>query len=281
MEGKTHKIIAPIFTFGVSTAYFMANSDVSLPLTLVGTTGIAAVSSYFSACWPDADQHAKYMPVCVIWAGFSPFTDALVSARGVKKIRKRVDSKGNKVPKKKAKCSYLYKNKKYPKVKHVGSRIWATLFRMMGLRAHRDWRSHSPLIWCFVWYWLYYMSCLIPIEPISMIASPIVLGFGLGYISHIVGDAFTKSGIPLLPDVGVVQKFPVLNHLTEVRFLKGKFFRANNKLWNGIVICLIADAMLFLISPDFAMSINSFIFDTIWTIILVIYNSILAMFTGG
>ena len=266
MEASTHKVIAPIFTLGVATAYLTTSSP-DLPLTLYGTVGLATVSSYFAACWPDADQHAKYMPLPVIWAGFTPITDTLLKPYGVKKIYKRVDSSGRQI-RGGGKASTLYKGKKYPRIKTLSSRLWATVFRVTGLRKHRDWRSHSPLLWCPLWYWLYYIANMIPY--LNIFLAPIVMGFGLGYISHLLGDAFTKSGVPFLPEFKVIEKIPVVNQFTEVKVFRGRFFKANNKLWNYMVILIIAEGALFLISPDLAKSVNS----VIWNIVVAFYESI-------
>lgn len=263
MEGKTHKIIAPIFTLGVTTAYLTTNSA-DLPLTLAGTVGIATVSSFLSACWPDADQHAKYKPLPVIWAGFTPVTDVMLKSYGLKKIKTKANAERGI----KSKTAYLYKGRKYTKVRSLGARIWASFFRITGLREHRDWRSHSPLLWIPLWYYLYSLTNSIPYLGIFL--GPIFMGFGLGYISHILGDAFTKSGIPFLPSFGIVEKVPIVNHFTEVKVFKGKFFKADNKLWNYIVIIIIADISLYLISPEFGTKFN----QTIW-------NSLVAIFETG
>lgn len=255
MEGKTHRMLAPAFTVGVSLFYMKA-MGIDPPITDVGVCAIATFSSIFSANWADADLHVQsHKPIPVIWAGKNKGINRLL---GVKRVQ---GSSGS---------SYLYRNKRYSGVKRVDMKIWATIFTILHAKKHRCFTSHSPLLWVPIWYFLTVIAAAI--SPFGFLYG-VVLGFAMGYWSHLLGDQFTKDGLRWLPNIKTIVKIPIIGDiygaLTHFSIFKGKFFTAGNKAWNFIVLLLFADGSLFLLAPDLAKSINYSIFNAVKDFIVV------------
>lgn len=275
MEGSTHRIIAPIFTLGTSVAYMSSNAN-NLPLGIYGTAFLASAVSVVSANWADADLHAMHKPLPVIWAGFNPMLDGFLATTGLRRV-KRKDEYGrvNKV-------TYVYMRKQYSQVRKFDQRVFATLFRITGLRKHRGWQSHSPIVWIPLWVFLYNMSNKIS-DPMYIIPT-VVLGLALGYISHLVGDVMTKSGLPILPELKIFYKVPVIgkhvkkfsNAVDDVKIFRGKFFTAGNKTWNFIVIILLLELSGYLAFPEIISGVNK----TIFSLLQIIFQFIMGMFNS-
>lgn len=273
MEPGTHKVIGPIFTAGAST-YYMAAKQVGFTLDPVAITTIAVIVSYFSSGWPDADQAAKEKPVPVILYGvkaFSPYC-AMTGVR-----MKKVSTNGGKPSKR-----ICYKGEYYTQTyrKRYDLKLWAAFFRAIGVRKHRCFRTHGPLLWIPVWF---FICNLVYTADTLGILSGIIQGCAFGYLSHILADAFTVDSVPLLPEPKFIKKIPFLgaiyHWIANFKIFRWGAFKASNKLWNFIVIFIILDAVLFFAFPDIGKPLNQGLLDFTKTIGLFLFNSLKTAFT--
>lgn len=267
MEGKTHYMFAPIFTVGAT--YLLATSSVistqSIPIPLA--VAIAAGCSLTTSLVADADLHA-YKPKYVILDSKPKKKkngEYIVKVRVTKK-----DSKGN--------MTTSVETRKYKPPKSPQIRAWALFFKAIGITKHRDWRSHSPLLWGFIWFNIIYWIGKTPLAEISptlnALLTIIFCGLGMGYISHIVGDMFTKGGVPLGPEIKLTKKKSIGGE--SVGFIKllpkplRGFFTAGNQLYNKLFLIAGVEVIGYLIIPEQTKAFNSIIFGMVKGLVLML-----------
>ena len=231
MKGKTHRIFAPIFTFGVSTVVINSGlilqepGFLAMPL-IIGTSAL----SYLSANWPDADIHA-HKPTKVILGTAKKGKDGKYYARS-KKTGEIVSLTG---------------------VNRVDMKIWALFFKKIGATNHRGFKSHSPVLWFPIWLLLFAITkYLIPINIISIILQFIILGIASGFMSHLVSDMFTQSGIPILG-----KDFSPMTMLVPKNL---KLFKASSDLYNLIFLFVAFNIVGYFFIPTIFQPIHNYIF---------------------
>lgn len=150
--------------------------------------------------------------------------------------------------------------------KNFAMKEMALIFKSMGIQKHRGWQSHSPVLWIPLWLlliWVFYR-----ITDIGAYIGAIVLGLGLGWISHILGDLFTLDGIPLMPKFWEPKKSNGTRDDIKIAPLAGikvgghrlfrfSFAKASNRIWIGIVCFIFINIFLKILAPN--------LFDIIWT----------------
>ena len=252
MKGTTHKKFAPIFTLGAAIVAIRAGYFDYDGLPDLVKIGIPPVFSTFTSMAPDADLHA-FKPMYVI-------TD--------------------KYPKKKHKGKYLVK--KDGKVKEYtvpkGSmKYWAIFYKTIGATSHRCFKSHGPLLWIPIWlliYILVYLSTTVisnyEHNLLSLLTGLAIFGLACGYISHLVGDQFTKSGLPILPG----KDFSLMKTLLGKK--GSNLTRASSKAYNAFFLFISIEVLFFIIDSDKALLVNKeavmLIITWIPTIIKAIYE---------
>lgn len=271
MDGETHRKIAPVFTAGATYLTIAAKGYTST--TVLATIALASGISILSANWPDADLHARSKPVPAIWAGTKIGT--MFGIRSAKVVDKRNPNKTRTV--------YIYRNKRYTRTHGLSMKILATIFRLVGVRDHRVWQSHSPVLWLPL-VWILYSAYLTQFGDKNMIfaiLSAIPLGLGYGYLSHLFGDMLTYQGLPLLPDFKLLHKIPILgkyiekanDDLSDIRLVKHvSFAKASNKTWNNIVFLAIIIGVGYILAPHQMNALFSIIWDLIKGIGLTIWG---------
>lgn len=247
MDGETHRKIAPVFTAGAT--YLTIATRGYHPVTMLATVGVASAISVLSANWADADLAARSKPVPAIWAGTK--VGRYFGIRSAVVVDKRNPNK--------TKTVYLYRNKRYTKTHGLGMRIMATIFRLTGVRDHRVWQSHSPVLWIPIILFTYalYMTTLGDKNIIFSILSAVPLGLGYGYLSHLFGDALTYKGLPLLPEFKLLWKLPFIgdslhkvnNTFSSMQVAKVGFAKASNKTWNNIVFLACIIGVGYILAP--------------------------------
>ena len=141
----------------------------------------------------------------------------------------------------------------------------ALIFKSMGIKKHRGWQSHSPVLWVPAWVIFTYIAY--GVTDLGTYLGTIILGLSLGWISHLIGDLFTLDGIPLLPKFWKSKKRDGSYEDLKMAPLKGinvkghrlfrfGFAKASNKIWIGIVCFLFINIFLKILTPD--------LFDAIW-----------------
>lgn len=250
MDGPTHRKIAPVFTAGATYLTMTAQgADITSTLAAVG---VASAVSVFSANWADADLYAS-RPFPAIWAG-----GKLARAQGVRMARIKTNNS------RRPEVFYIYKNKRHKKIKKFSMRVWATIFRIVGVRGHRVWQSHSPLIYLPLTYFMYIGTQLLfsSSNILTSVVSAVPLGLGLGYVSHLFGDLLTYNGLPLLPDFKRLWKLPIIgpiikfvnNLFSNLKVARFSFAKASNKRWNGFIYVVLTLAVFSIIFPNIAKS---------------------------
>lgn len=167
----------------------------------------------------------------------------------------------------------LKQSKKHKPPKGLNQKIWATFFKTIGVRAHRDWRSHSPSVWIPLSILITYLSISIG-ESIggifgSIIFPAFMFGMCSGYVSHIVADAPNKGGIPYFfwNHKVSITKTLLGNRLSNI-------FRSGNKKMNAFLTLIMMDLALVIIAPGLIVPVNEAIFAAIKGIVGLLIASI-------
>lgn len=239
MNGKQHRVIAPAFTV---LATILANQSGMIPTENIYTTlAIATPISVLFANAPDADLYATY-PIRV-----------LLSPSGKQYTTKRKNRSTGK-----------YEIKKYNSPKGPINKLFAVLFKLMRVRKHRDWRSHSPLIYVPLGLLLFKLANVIP-DP-SGILIGVICGIVFSYWSHLFADIPNKGGIQYLPwgsAKGIKNITPKFMH---------NWFRSGGKFMYAIIIAAMIELFLFLLSKDLAVKVNTSAYTIIKGIVMNIYS---------
>lgn len=243
MDGKQHRVIAPIFT--VLSTIIASKSGIIDTANIYTTLAVATPLSVLFANAPDADLYASY-PVKVILGKSG-------KQYATKRYNKRTEKK---------------ELKKYNSPKGPINKMFALLFKSLGVKKHRDWRSHSPLI--------YIPLGILAIKLINKIPEPtgvllgVVLGTVFSFWSHLFADMPNKGGLEYFPgggSKGIKNITPKFMH---------NWFRSGGKFMYAIVIASMIEIFLFLLSKDLAVKINTGAYTIIKGIVMNIVNIILS-----
>lgn len=244
MNGKQHRQIAPIFTLGAS--FFATSQGLLQTQNQYVTVGVATAVSILFANALDADLYATY-PIKV-----------LMSPNNSRHIVRVKDKNGKWV------------QKTYSPPKGIINKTFAIFFKMLGVRKHRDWRSHSPIIYFPLGLLLLKLFSKIPDN--TGIITGVIAGIVLGIWSHILADMPNKGGIQLFPKSNAVGVSNILPNFMA------NWFKSGSKFMYMIIIASLIEMYLFIVSKDTAIRINSSIYNFIKTIILFIWNFISNIF---
>lgn len=252
MDGKHHKIFAPIFTFGASQ--LLLQSGVLSPELGQMGIAVASVASLATATLADADLFAGYPTIAI--------TDAMPS-------RKRNGYYHFKGPDGKV--------RKYRPPRSKITRVTALGMKSIGVRKHRDWRTHAPTIYIPLGFLLIKLTNSIQLSgemgKFTALVQAIIVGFVLGYISHIIADIPNKGGVPLGPSN---KQYSITKRLFGKRL--SNFFKSSNKVYSALFIAISIDLVFFIINKDLAMKFNMQIFSILRTIISPIIKFLASIF---
>lgn len=166
MDGKGHRMLAPVFTACSSMVLMKFGLLQEFDSPLVTTSAISAMSllSITSARWCDADLLALKPTPIITGTAKKRYSKRykeelyyvkMSKAQYKKKYGKMKDPKNQSYKEEKkyeitksGKVLLYYKN---CKMENPIMLFWAMLFKLMGLKKHRGWQSHSPLIWIPFW----------------------------------------------------------------------------------------------------------------------------------
>lgn len=252
MDGKHHKMFAPAFSLGIAEL-MLQTGIINESLGQMGVV-LAAGASLLTATAPDADLFASYPTVAILDA----------------------------VPYKKRNGYYMMRGgdgriKKYRPPKNILTRYVALFFKSIGVRKHRDWRTHAPTIYFPLGFLIIKLTNMIQLsgefETFTAALQAIIIGMVLGYWSHIVADIPNKGGIPLGPSN---RQYSITRRLFGKRL--SNFFKSGNKVWNTIFIAAVIDFSLFVINRDLALKFNMQIFNFVKTILRPILNLLTKVF---
>lgn len=237
MDGKNHKIFAPIFTFGVSQLLLQSG----VLSSEIGQTGVvvATMASLLTSTLPDADLFAGYPTMAI--------TDAM--------------------PSRKRNGYYHFKGpdgrvRKYRPPKSKVTRATALFMKSIGVRKHRDWRTHAPTIFFPLGFLIIKLTNSIQLSgefgKFTALLQSIIVGLVLGYVSHIVADIPNKGGVPLGPSN---KQYSITRKIFGNKL--SNFFKSGNKIYSSLFIALSIDAVFFIINKDLALRFNLQIFAII------------------
>lgn len=252
MDGKHHKMFAPAFTLGMAEL-MLQTGIINESLGQMGVI-LATAASLTTATMPDADLFASYPTVAILDAA----------------------------PYKKRNGYYMMRGrngqiKKYRPPKNIITRYIALFFKSIGVRKHRDWRTHAPTIYFPLGFLIIKLTNKLQLsgdmETFTASLQAIIIGMVLGYLSHIVADIPNKGGIPLGPSN---KQYSITRRIFGKRF--SNFFRSSNKVWNTIFIAAIIDFSLFVINRDLALKFNMQIFNIVKTILKPLLNLLTKVF---
>ena len=154
----------------------------------------------------------------------------------------------------------------------------------MGCKGHRHFISHSPILWAPIFFGSFYvLNTVMGFGKNILLGFPLLVlfGMGLGYMSHLLGDAFTLTGIPLLP-VGA-EFNPIKDTLGRIPIIKN-LPKANNPVWTKLFLAAGIDALLCILFPDIFIDLNIKAWNGLGSIADTISNTlktvIPAMFKG-
>lgn len=237
MDGKGHRFLAPIFTAGTSLV-LMKSGMYNIEGNFVTNLCLATALSVISASWADADQ-LTIMP--------KPIATGTAKKIKSKKYNRefyyiKVSEKEFQVRLKKNKDLKYEKTTMgkyliyYDSVRHPtpDMLLFMNVFKIMGLKIHRGWQSHSVILWTIVWTLLCWLPTLTKLPQVIISPLQVVLmGLGLGYLSHLVADKFTKAGLNEFTDnlSPMLQKIPLVGNLLSktTKKFKFNFAKANNR----------------------------------------------------
>lgn len=192
IDGKHHTLFAPVFSFGVFD--LMVNNGIVNNIELSNSnTIIILLTSVLFATAPDADLYTGY-PLRII-LGMCRHKNGYSVAR----------------------------HKKYKMPNNIITRFFAVFFKLIGVSSHRDWRTHSPLLYGALGFFI-----LNNLEKLtnSQNQKVILIGIILSIWGHIVADIFSKGGVPIGPDNHrySITKTIFGNHLSNLFKSDGEFY---------------------------------------------------------
>ncbi len=265
MLGHQHRKITPVMTIGAT--YLMINGGlVASPLgsPALLSSLIAGGISYISANWPDADQVAL-MPTAAILGQLPRDNEGKQF-----KIVVEYDSKLKRNIKKKR----IYHDIKRKDMKYIG-----LFMKMIGVRSHRCFLSHSPILHGLIAYFLYSTLSMIPNG--GDIISFIVFSLCMGYLTHLAADQVTNDGLPILPKIKAFEKIPILNIIfgdfkptSHVKIFGKKVFLTKNKGWVQVFFVLLIDTVLCILFPAQMIPVNLAIMDAVKSIFISLIGQI-------
>ena len=290
MNKEGHRFIAPIFTAG-SSLVVLSTGIVKIEGNFIINIGFASALSIISAIWADAD-HLSTLPKPIA-LGTAPkikvkkydnkeFYYVKVNEEEFKKkLRKNKNLKYDKTRLGK----YLIY---YDKVRHPTPDLilFMYIFKFMGLKEHRGWQSHSVALWSVIWTILFLLPTFLHFN--SIVATPIqviMLGFGLGYLSHIIADKFTTAGLNQLTDSAgkILAKIPIVGGLLQkgVTSFEFNFAKAKNKKYAYFIGVLFIFIFWAILDFNSLSSVFSFLFNIIKTLFTEIFNIFKAIMKGA
>lgn len=221
MNGKQHRLVAPIFTAAISL--IAVSTKVVSVDNMYAFIGTASAASLLTANLPDADLYATY-PIRVLWG------------KGIKRVRRKGQIKTYSAP------------------KGMHMRTAATVFKSLGVKRHRDWRTHSPMIHVPLGIAIIWLA--MTLFKTMSIPLGLICGLVFGYWSHIAADIPNKGGIPL----GLSNsQFSLPKMLLGDR--GSNLFRSGNKLPVIFFIVAMIEITLFVISPSSAKKLNIAVYN--------------------
>ena len=284
MNKEGHRIIAPVFSIGATLAC-MQTGLIPVSLDPILVSGLSGCLSLVSCCWPDADQ-LSLLPIPIImgtakkrysdkfherlyyvkvskkdyadkYKGRQRGSNAdLRSSRGAQELAQELED-DKKVEAAGSNQVYVYYDK--CSSADIVTKIWAVLFKLVGLKKHRGWQSHSLLLWTPIWFFLIWRL----LESGHHYLTVPLMGIAMGYLSHLVGDLFTMAGGSMFsPEIEKkIKKKKIIGpiyqfithpfggiHIGNYK-IKFKFASANNKSWAVIVACFMGLFFTAIISP--------------------------------
>lgn len=261
MKGTTHRKVSPVATAGIG--FLLLSNNMAFPI--IGTDPtinaiLLAGLGYISANWPDADQHAKNLPMKAILGRCKR------NAEG-KQIGYKIEVVNGKKMKKKA---------VFYDIKRADMRAVAMVFKMLGVKAHRTFLTHSPVLHTVLLYFLYNFTVKIP--GMGPTLGFVILGLGLGYLTHLLADLPTDGGLPILPRIRAFDNIPILRSVfgdfrpvSKLKFGKHKFFLAGNQTWNQIFFLIVVDAVGCIMFPTIFIPLNESIWEAVKTLFQAIF----------
>lgn len=277
MDGKGHKLFAPIFSCGTSILICKAGL-IPVAESLLVTAMIATACSTVTATLPDADLIALKPKAIIKGTAKRRYSNKYkreyyyinISQREFQERFQNKAKDKNTKSEPGGKGVYIYYDKcgtNNPLMKYM-----ALIFKAMGIKKHRGFQSHSPLLWIPFWMavtWLSYQ-----VQDVGKFLGAIVLGLGLGWISHLVGDLMTLDGLPLIPRGKGSKDFriaPLGGKIGKHRIFG--FAKASNRIWIGCICFIFINLFMYLLTPD--------LFFTIWNSIGSLLNKILPVIWDG
>lgn len=237
MQGATHRRFAPIFALGGGILAMRSGFLAFEGLPDAVKLALIVISSTFTSMAPDADLHC-----------YKPY-DVIISGKG---------------------------RGRYRGVNKRQLRVWAVIFKTMGVKGHRTFKSHSPTLWIPLWvgFYLLFSRLIFPLLGIDLyfagIIQCVIFGMALGFMSHLVGDMFTKSGIPVLPKKNLAPT-------AEVGL--GNVTKASNNLWNYLFLFIGFEVLCFIVDPHKAMQVNMEAVKLVFTLVPTLVGYIFDLFS--
>lgn len=292
MNGKGHKLLAPVFSMGCSLLLVKSGLLDIAGSSVANAIAITAISP-LSATWADADQLAL-MPTQI--------ANGTAPKRKVKKydnkefyyikvseaeFKQRLKQNKNLKYDKTMLGNYLiyYENVRHPR---IDMRIFCRIFKLMGLKKHRGWQSHSLILWTFIWLMIYCTISWIPVmRSLIAVFQVLILGLAFGYLSHLVVDKFTQQGLNDITDdaMKIFSNIPVLGNLfsskSKDRKSRFRFARSDSDIYPYIVgffIILIFWALLDFKSFTYC---TSKFFKILYKVLSSLFKGIFSILKGG
>lgn len=281
MDGKGHLMFAPFFSCLATSLMVTTGMVPPVAESLQITVCIATALSFVTAKIPDADQIALKPKPIIMGTAPTRYSQKyqreynyvvlgekdFVEQYGQKELEKFGEGKSDVKGERTKTGKYLvYYDKSGTKDKLM--LIFALMYKAMGLKKHRGWQSHSPLLWCIL---LLFAVLAVYSVPNGDYLGLVVLGLACGYLSHIVGDAFTKGGVEILPDFysGLEKLFPNqfkrrkkkksiagkgLKSISGAKFQPMKyipFAKSGSKVWSVVLCIMMGSVFSYIFLPEF------------------------------
>lgn len=269
MNGREHKIFSPVFS---CCATALLCSTGAVPVVAESpqvTTIVVGALSLMTTLLPDSDLIAlKPRPIILGTAkkrksnkyGGKTYYYVIVS----KKVFDRdYSSKKNNNDFKYEQASngyYIYYTRSGTRNKLM--MITALFLKSIGLKRHRGFHSHSPVLWVPLLMALLWLLYSIPACGIYL--GTVGLGFSMGIWSHLIGDLMTKDGLPLLGDDMRIQPMKYI-----------PFARSSNTWWVYVCCFIIINIFTFLMFKDIFFVFWGYIgelFKGLWTAIKSVFG---------
>lgn len=231
LDGKGHKMFAPVFSMGMSTLILSNNPSLIISDDLKLTVLLATGLSILTCALPDDDLLALKPREIIMGTARQRYSNKYKrDLFYIKCSNEEFEDKYKKLSKKDLRYEknntgtgyYIYYSKQG--CKNVVQMINALFLKSIGIKKHRGWQSHSPFLWIPILSLITIAFYTLP--EIGIYLGTILMGFSLGITSHFVGDAMTKGGIELLPS-SIMKKLS--------KFIKKNLFRNRNNFFTRLV----------------------------------------------